>query len=110
MWIKAAAVLLVAGSVAACGAMTHTVAFTNDLADAVTVEGCAGCGDGRVVQPGEMWEYEVAEEVVTKVSKGSGTVVGCAYIPKGASTSEQIKQAASDFEGLICDGKRPISG
>lgn len=109
MRIKAAAVLLGTVALVACGT-THSVAFKNDLADAVTVEGCADCGAGHVVRPGETWQYEVGEEVVTKVTRSGGPVVGCAYIPKGASTSERIEQAASDFEGLICDGRRPISG
>lgn len=66
--------------------------------------------DGRIVEPGATWQYKAEEEVVTKVTRIDGTVVGCAYIPSGASTSDRIQQTASDFEGLICDGKRPISG
>jgi hypothetical protein len=110
MRIKPAAVALAAVALSGCGATSHSFAFKNDLPDAVIVEGCADCGVGHVVRPGETHQYEIAEEVVIKVTRSGGTVLGCAYIPKGASASERMEQSASDFEGLTCDGKRPISG
>jgi ferredoxin-like protein FixX len=102
-----AAGLLSALLLAACGSTNYSVTFENDLSYPVTVQGCDDCGSGHVVQPGQTWQYEIDEEVVTMVTRTRGRVVGCAYIPSGASTSEPIEQTASDFQGLLCDAGQP---
>lgn len=92
---------------AACGATNYSVTFENDLSYPVTVQGCDDCGSGYVVQPGQTWRYETGEEVVTIVTRTRGRVIGCAYIPNGASTSDPIDQTASDFQGLLCEPEPP---
>lgn len=94
----------------ACGAPEYSVVFQNDLSSPVVVRGCEACGSGHVVQPSETWRYRIGQDVDTKVTMVDGSVIGCAYIPSGASSSDPIPQRASGFEGLICDAERPSDG
>lgn len=95
--------LALGGGLAGCGATEYRVQLANDLAQAVVVEGCEGCGGGRAVGPEQSVPLQVEELVVIKISMTDGTVVGCAYQPAGGSTSEPLSVKASDFKDLLCD-------
>lgn len=93
---------LVASS-AGCGASEYPLQFTNDLSQAVVIEGCRGCAGGREVDPDQSVSLKVEQDVIIKVTMADGTVVGCGYTPAGASTSEAVPTRASDFAGLLCE-------
>lgn len=104
MRIKAAAIVLVAVALPGCGSPEYPLEFVNDLSQAVVVEGCLDCADGREVEPGQSLSLKTEADVIVRVTRADGTVVGCGYTPAdGGSTSDIIPTKASFFEGLICD-------
>lgn len=52
----------------------------------------------------------IGQDVDTQETMVDGFVIGCAYIPSGASSSDPIPQRTSEFEGLICDVGLPSDG
>lgn len=97
------AVVAVTASLSGCGATEYSRQFENDLPQPVVVEGCVGCGSGRVVGVGESVALKVEQDVIVRVTTADGSVVGCAYAPAGGSTSEPVTIKASDYEDLLCD-------
>lgn len=95
-------VALLAAS-AACGDPEYPLLFVNDLSQAVIVEGCKDCADGRKVEPDQSVSLTVEQDVTVRVTKADGTVVGCGYTTDGASTSDVVPTKASFFENLLCD-------
>lgn len=86
-----------------CGAAGYRLEFVNDLPQTVAVEGCKSCAGGREVDPGQSLPLTVEQDVIIKVMMADGTVVGCAYQPAGASSSDPLPIKAADFEHLLCD-------
>jgi hypothetical protein len=104
MRIKAAAIVLVALALPGCGTPEYPFEFVNDLSQAVVVEGCLDCADGRMVEPGQSVPLKVEPDVIVRVTRADGIVVGCGYTPEGGgSTSDIIPTKASFLEGLVCD-------
>jgi hypothetical protein len=93
-------------STAGCGAIEYRLQFVNDLSQAVVVEGCKDCADGRQVGPGESVPLKVAQDVIIKVTMTDGAVVGCLYQPSGGSTSDPLPYKASDFKDGVCEASK----
>lgn len=92
-----------AAASAGCGATEYRLQFENDLPQAVVVEGCKGCADGREVEPGQSVPLKAEQDVILKVTTAEGTVIGCAYQPAGGSTSDPLPYKASSFKGGLCE-------
>jgi hypothetical protein len=88
MLVKSALGLVLLFAASACGghsgALPYTVQFLNDTATAVSVVGCAHCGDGHLLPSGSSWRTSVGGGGTDVTFAHGGVTTGCTHFRNGA--------------------------
>jgi hypothetical protein len=87
--VKLALGLVVLFAASACGghsstALPYHVQFVNDTVTAVSVVGCANCGDGHLLPSGGSWLTSVSGGATDITFTHGGVTTGCAHFRNGA--------------------------